>query len=83
VLKFSRLNHKFYDANGMEAYWSRRGRWQFVIIGQREVWTSSYRLSEPNGRNVSASSTMEGPFNSFEDALNSAENMLAKLNRMS
>ncbi len=60
------------DIAGLACYSAKAAPWQFVIISDRGKWTVSHRLIDPRVV-VSASSTIQGPFDSFEDAWEAAE----------
>ena len=65
---------------GMPGYTARAGKWQFVILRDGDLWTVSYRLIDPT-ETVSASSTIRGPFSSFDDAAAAAEDIHRQLRR--
>jgi hypothetical protein len=70
------MNFKRAKLNGlfgsMTAYSAKSGRWQFLILQDKGQWTVSYRIIDPS-EPVSASSTIMGPFDSFDDAARAAE----------
>ncbi|SDH07967.1 hypothetical protein [Pelagibacterium luteolum] len=55
----------------LPSYLARAGAWQFLIVEDRGLFTASYRLRNPKSA-VSASSTIMGPFDSFEGAQDAA-----------
>lgn len=68
----TRLNFQRLKTFGLAGYYAKAGRWQFLIISDMGKWTVSHRLIDPKEA-VSASSTMQGPFDTFEEAAAAAE----------
>lgn len=66
---------------GMRTYAALAHGWQFLLVDDAGAWTMSYRQQHPRGH-VSASSTMSGPFESFDEASSAAESKLAHLRGM-
>ena len=64
------------------AFIAQRGQWQFLIIHMDGAWTTSYRLIDPK-RPVSGSSTIRGPFDTFDEARDAAEDMRRELRALS
>lgn len=63
------------------AFYAVEGPWTFLAIRDGDGWTVSYRLSQPTGP-VSAASTIQGPFQSFEEAKRACRDKLAELRRL-
>lgn len=78
-LTFNRLDIPWLP---LPSYIAHSGRWQFLIIVYKGAFTVSHRLRNPT-QPVSASSTMQGPFTSLDDAIDAAETKLAELRRLS
>jgi len=76
-MKFERFN-----AFGVIGFGAAAPPWQFVLLQDAAGWTTSYRLIAPT-KTVSASSTIIGPFETFEEAKLAAENKLSELRRLS
>jgi hypothetical protein len=66
---------------GIETYIARCGKWNFLIIKDTGKWTASYRLHDPK-TTVSASSTIMGPFDEFDDAVGASEAKWQELRRL-
>ena len=70
----------------LDAYSAKSGRWQFLIINDAGRYTLSHRLRDAEAAKVkggvSASSTIQGPFDDFGDAVAAAETKLAELRGM-
>lgn len=64
------------------AFYAVEEPWTFLAIREADGWTTSYRLSQPTGP-VSAASTIQGPFPSFEEAKRACREKLADLRRLS
>lgn len=79
------LNFRFIrDASmitGLDTYEAKSRGWQFVMIHDLVGWTISYRQVNPR-RPVSASSTIQGPFATREEAETAANSKLDELRRM-
>lgn len=60
---------------------ARTGRWQFLIVEHLGVFTVSYRLARPI-KTVSASSTIMGPFATFEEAEHAAKDKWVEVKRL-
>lgn len=65
----------------MPVYSAYAGPWQFIILQDMGKWSASYRLRLPKSP-VSASSTIMGPFVSFDDAEAAAQEKLTELKRL-
>lgn len=78
ALKFEPHDHPLMP---LPAWLARTGRWQFLIVEDAGQFTASYRLQNPT-REVSASSTIMGPFASFEQAAEAAEDKWAEIKRL-
>lgn len=66
----------------MTAYAAKDGKWQFLIIGENGEWTGSHRLINPTEM-LSASATMQGPFDSFDEAADAMNTKAAELRMLS
>ncbi len=81
-MTMKRLNFQRREKFGLVGYVAKAGQWQFMIISDMGKWTASHRLIDPREA-VSASSTIQGPFETFDEAAAAAEakcGELAKLN---
>ena len=67
-----RLNFQRRENFGLVGYYAKSGPWQFLIIADMGKWSLSHRLVDPQG-SVSASATIQGPFDTFEEASEAAE----------
>lgn len=68
-------------AFGYQTFIASAGRWNFLLVNDTGAWTVSYRLRKPT-REVSASSTMIGPFDTFEEAKEAANEKWREIKRM-
>ncbi|HEV2518012.1 MAG TPA: hypothetical protein VGV07_22365 [Devosia sp.] len=68
----TRLNFHRREKFGLVGYVARAGQWQFLVISDMGKWTASHRLIDPQ-ETVSASSTIQGPFETFDEAAAAAE----------
>jgi hypothetical protein len=67
----SRLNFQRRENFGLAGYYAKAGKWQFLIIMDMGKWTVSHRLIDPR-QAVSAASTIQGPFETFDEAVAAA-----------
>ena len=70
---------------GFDSWVAPFGPWNFLIVNDpahKPGFTVSYRLAAPVGT-VSASSTIMGPFETFEEAKRAARDKAAELARLS
>ena len=74
----TRLAFQRREKFGLVGYVAKSGPWQFVIIADMGKWTVSHRLADPRAT-VSASSTIQGPFETFEEATAAAESTRREL----
>lgn len=77
-MTMKRLNFQRREKFGLVGYVAKAGQWQFMIIADMGKWSVSHRLVDPKGT-VSASSTIEGPFDTFDEASEAAEATSRKL----
>lgn len=66
-----RLNFRRSDVVGLACYAATASPWQFLIIMDMGKWTVSHRLIDPR-QAVSAASTIQGPFETFDEAVAAA-----------
>lgn len=71
-MTMKRLNFQHREKFGLVGYYAKSGPWQFLIIADMGKWSLSHRLVDPKAT-VSASSTIQGPFDRFEEATAAAE----------
>jgi len=64
-MRFAQFHNPLFEP--MKSYAAAAGKWQFLIIDDNGAYTASYRLRDPAGE-VSASSTIMGPFGSVREA---------------